>query len=69
MFDQFLDARGGAEALARALSVPVNTVRVWRTRGFIPRARWPEIIEAFPELTLAELKHIEAVGQVRDTAA
>ena len=60
MLDAFFDAHGGVDAVAAALKVPVGTVRVWKTRKAIPRARWPEVLEHFPDVTMAKLKELEA---------
>jgi hypothetical protein len=35
---------------------------MWSVRNRIPRKVWPEIIDAFPEVTLDELKAVEAHG-------
>ena len=40
-----IDALGGNSELARAISVPVNTIGAWRFRGSIPYDRWPAIID------------------------
>lgn len=48
---QFIEARGEA-ALAEAAGVEPNTVRVWKARNRIPRKAWPELIAAFPDVTM-----------------
>jgi hypothetical protein len=68
MIEAFIEAHGGAETVAEKLGGRVNTVRVWRSRGFIPRAKWPRLMRAFPDVTLTELEQIEA-AQDADIAA
>ena len=57
---QLIKDRGGAAAVAQALNLKRTTVQMWRVRNRIPRTAWPEIIEAFPDLTLEQLKAAEA---------
>ena len=45
----------GAAVVAQQLGVPVEHVRVWKNRG-IPRARFAEIITAFPAVSLERLR-------------
>lgn len=40
-----------------------GAVRMWKQRNTLPRTNWPEIIAAFPDLTLDELRGIEARGR------
>ena len=63
MLDAFIDTYGGAETLAGLLGIPVGTVRVWKTRKSIPRARWPDLLEKVPGVTLEALKRTEAGPQ------
>lgn len=62
---EFIEAKG-AEVIAERLRVEVGTVRVWKHRKSIPRATWPELIEAFPELTLDRLKAMEGRSPTQD---
>lgn len=50
----------GASAIAIALGAKPATVRMWRLRKRIPRSVWPELIEAYPDLTVEQLKEAEA---------
>lgn len=60
---QFIRAKGGPHQMARALGrTDPRPVCMWSVRNRIPRKVWPEIIDAFPEVTLAELKAVEARG-------
>lgn len=46
----------GAKVIADRLGVPAGRVRVWKNRGVIPRSAWAELIDAFPDITLSQLK-------------
>lgn len=48
-------AEKGAAVIAEKVGVPVEHVRVWRSRG-IPRSRFGDIITAFPDVKLDVLK-------------
>lgn len=39
-----------------------RTVQMWKFRRRIPRQRWPEILEIFPQVTLEALRAVEAQG-------
>lgn len=55
-----VDAKGGTAKFAEPLGAKPATVRMWNLRGKFPRAVWPEIVEAFPDITLDHLKAVEA---------
>lgn len=57
---QFIDENGGPAAIARATGYASGAVHLWRHRNKIPRTAWPEILEAFPVVTIGDLKVIEA---------
>lgn len=61
-FVQFIDDRGGVTAMARATGYGAGAVALWRHRNKIPRGAWPEIVEAFPDVSLPKLKEIEAAS-------
>ena len=63
MLKAFIEAHGGSDAFATALNVPSGTVKVWRHRGFVPRGRWPDLMQAFPDVTLDELMQLEAAKE------
>jgi hypothetical protein len=60
--EQIIDDLGGAAAIARAVPVvKEGAIRVWKHRKIIPRAAWPDLIEAFPDqLSLEVLRQAEA---------
>jgi hypothetical protein len=59
---QIIKARGGPEQFGRPLKASAATVRIWKVRKKFPRSRWAEILEAYPDLTLDELKAVEAAA-------
>lgn len=56
----FIKLKGGASAVATKLNMRPETVQMWVYRKRIPRAKWPELTEAFPDVTLETLKATEA---------
>lgn len=50
----------GVGPIAEATKAEHVTVRMWKHRNRIPRSVWPELVEAFPDLTLEKLKATEA---------
>lgn len=50
-------------AVARATGHKPGAVALWRHRNRLPRKAWPEIIEAFPGMTVKRLKEIEAASK------
>lgn len=59
--DSIMRECGGAEGIAKRLKVRPSRVHVWTSRKSIPRAIWPELIAAYPKVTLKRLKAAEAV--------
>lgn len=57
---QLVSDLGGAQTVAERLNSRTETVRMWTWRNAVPRRVWPEMIEAFPGLTIDKLKAIEA---------
>lgn len=57
---ELIDAKGGPAVFAEKVKRSANNVCVWKFRNRIPRTAWPEVIEAFPEISIADLKGIEA---------
>lgn len=51
---ELIDAKGAA-TIAEKLGVKAGDVRVWKHRG-IPRSRFGEMIDAFPDVSLETLK-------------
>lgn len=58
----FIDAKGGPAAVAVATGYKAGAVSLWKHRRKLPRSAWPEILEAYPDVTMDELKAIEAAG-------
>jgi hypothetical protein len=68
---EFIDEKGGPAAMARAieeacpqLERPINagSIALWRHRNKIPRANWPEVMDAYPDLTMPDLRAMENAG-------
>jgi hypothetical protein len=57
---EFIDRRGGPAVVARATGHKPGAVALWRHRNRLPRSAWPEILDAFPDVGLEDLKRIEA---------
>jgi hypothetical protein len=53
----------GVEAIAEALKKRAGTVRMWKHRNVLPRSIWPELTQAFPDLTIQTLQEVEAAGK------
>lgn len=51
---------GGTEAVAEKVGRRPAAVRMWVHRGRVPRSIWPDLLDAYPDLTLDELKALEA---------
>lgn len=56
---QLVSELGGAKVVADALNTKERTVHMWATRKTIPRGRWPEMMDAFPTVTLDRLREVE----------
>lgn len=54
-----LIAEKGERVIAKVTDSRLGTVRVWKTRNRIPRSKWAELVEAFPDLTVDRLKGLE----------
>jgi hypothetical protein len=50
-----IDEKGGPAVFAELVGKSAGAVRVWKHRNQIPRDSWPEIIKAFPDITLDRL--------------
>lgn len=59
---KLIDAKGGAAEFAQAIGAKVDEVRVWKSRKRIPRTRWLEINEAYPDLDSSTLKLVNGEG-------
>lgn len=58
---QFIEDTGTA-TIAERLQKREGTVRTWKSRNRLPRSAWPELLLAFPDLTVERLKAIEALS-------
>lgn len=56
---QIIEGKGGSAAVAKAIGVEPSAVRMMKHRGKFPRAVWPEIMTAYPDITLEVLKATE----------
>lgn len=56
---EFIEQRGDAAVVARAIGTDPARVRMWKHRNRIPRDAWPEIMTAFPDVTMPMLLEIE----------
>jgi len=50
---------GGVQAVAEQLNKSPGAIRNWAHRNTVPRSVWPELLDAFPSLTLDKLKAVE----------
>lgn len=50
-----IDSKGGPASVAAVTGKTPGAVRVWKHRNLIPREAWPEVMTAFPDITLAKL--------------
>lgn len=57
---QLIHTLGGPHSVARQIGKRPGAVRMWVQRDLIPRTAWPDLIDAFPDLTLEKLKLLEA---------
>lgn len=57
---QFVRDLGGPHLVAEKLNTSPEAVRMWAFRNAIPRRVWPDVIDAFPNVTLDKLRLIEA---------
>lgn len=62
---QFIDEKGGPAAVASKVGRKPGAVRAWKHRDALPRDAWPEIVDAYPEMTLDRLREIEQARQTR----
>ena len=56
---QIIDDKGGPTAVAAKVGRTPGAVRVWKHRDAFPREAWPEILGAFPDITLDRLRELE----------
>jgi hypothetical protein len=61
-----IDEKGGPTAVAATVGKSPGAVRVWKHRDRIPRESWPEIMKAYPDVTLERL--IATEGSARSSS-
>lgn len=66
----FVDSLNGNAAVAKATGHSEGAVALWVHRNRLPRSAWPEVMTAFPDVTLARLLDLEKACQApaNDTA-
>lgn len=57
---EFIDSKGGPAVVARVTGYKPGAVALWRHRNKLPRSAWPEIIGAFPDVSIGDLMAVEA---------
>ncbi len=64
----FIGGLGGNSQVAALTGRKAGAVAVWVYRRKIPRTAWPELIKAFPSLTLEQLLELERQAQASVSA-
>lgn len=54
---------GGPHAVAEKVGRRPGAVRMWVNRDVLPRPAWPELLSAFPQLTMDDLRDVERAGK------
>lgn len=57
-----IDSRGGNSVVARDTGYSEGAVGVWKHRNRVPRAAWPEIMSAYPDVDLPALLRLERLS-------
>jgi len=57
-FREWINGKG-VSALHDVLKQREGTIRMWQTRNLIPRAVWPDILIAYPEVGMRDLIDME----------
>lgn len=55
----FIKKEGGPKAVAKAVGCSPGAVSLWANREAVPRGSWPEVMKAFPAITLETLQRWE----------
>ncbi|HYC66670.1 hypothetical protein [Brevundimonas sp.] len=66
---QFVRDHGGPKAVALATDRKPGAVSLWVNRNKLPRDAWPEIMKAFPAMTLDVLLAMEAANDAAPATA
>jgi hypothetical protein len=56
---ELIKSLGGTTKVARKLGEKVQTVHMWGKRQCIPRRVWPEMLDAYPQVTMDTLRLTE----------
>lgn len=59
---ELLDSKGGNASVATATGYAPGAVALWRHRNKLPRSAWPDLMKAFPDITLDALLALEAAA-------
>jgi len=57
--NDLIESLGGATQVAARIGATPGSVRAWKFKNKLPRKAWPELIAAYPHLTLDALKQVE----------
>lgn len=57
---KFIDELGGTPAVAEKTGHRAGTIYKWRCVNVLPRSAWPEVLKAFPEVSVDALLALEA---------
>lgn len=66
---EIIKSKGGPAAVAARVGYRPGAVRAWKHRNCFPREAWPEILRAFPDITLDKLMEIESRPAIQERAA
>lgn len=58
--DDIITELGGPAEIATKLGLGQGVIRQWKFRGVIPRRAWPDLIAAYPHVTMEALLGAEA---------
>jgi hypothetical protein len=54
---------GGAQKVAERTGHKPSAVRMWVHRNKVPRTVWPDLLAAYDNLTLNDLRAVESAGK------
>lgn len=61
--EQFIEARGGTTTVANSTGYKPGAVALWKHRNKLPRTAWPEIVRAYPDVSIEDLLKVEAASE------
>lgn len=56
----FIRDLGGSAHVAARVGKSADAVRQWVFKNRLPRSAWPELIDAYPNVSMDQLKELEA---------